>query len=84
MLQQVYGGDLNRCINEASIIRTLEKCGSLCPEAAPTPAQMPLPADPTAIPPLQRGSLVDSTTLKIFGAAAVAGILVWLVMKRKK
>lgn len=83
LLQQVYGGDMNRCINEGTIIRALEQCGTLCPQAAPTPEeQMPLPQDPTAIQVPQRFDVPNS--VKIMGAAAVAGILVWLVMRRKK
>ena len=83
LLQQVYGGDMNRCINEGTVIRALEQCGTLCPQAAPLPeGQTHLPQDPTAIQVPQRLELPDY--VKIMGAATVAGIVVWLVMRRKK
>jgi len=78
-----YGGDIDRCINEGSIIRALENCGSLCPQANPTPQQMPLPADPSAIQ-LPETGLTLPNYAKIMGAMAVAGIVVFLIMRKRK
>ena len=76
-----HGGDLNLCINQNATIRALQNCGTLCPQAAPIPdAQKPL--DPTAVDIPTRLEVPDA--VKIMGVAAVAGILVWLVMRRKK
>lgn len=78
---QAYGGDMNRCVAESSVVKTIEECGLLCPQPAPgTPTQLPrseeLPVGPI---PQPRQTLSPQTIL--IGAAALTVVVVLLTRR---
>ena len=81
---QVYGGDMKRCIAEASIIKTMSECGALCPaEAAPNvpgAPNVPPPSQELPIGPVTAPRAVSTTTLVIGGV--ILGTVAILLMRK--